>query len=246
MDPDYGAYYGRLYKEHWWWRSRERWVLDAVRRCNLNTPNCNILDIGCGDALFFDKLVQFGNVEGLEADGRLVSADNPYRDRIFVGPFDKRFRPGKLYRLILLLDVLEHLPDSQAALSEVASLLDEDGRVLLTVPAFNLLWTNHDVINHHVTRYRKSSLFPLLRAAGLEVLEADYWFQWTFPVKLVQRAMETVLRSHPTNPSIPGPFVNGLLSKWSAAEHALFSRLHIPFGSSLFVVCRRAEPVGTR
>jgi len=42
---------------------------------------------------------------------------------------------------------------------------------VITVPAFNLVWTNHDVVNQHVTRYRKDTLFPLLKQAGLKIEE---------------------------------------------------------------------------
>jgi hypothetical protein len=45
------------------------------------------------------------------------------------------------------------------------------------------LWTNHDVVNQHVTRYRKDTLFPL-KQAGLKIEDSEYWFQWTFPAKL--------------------------------------------------------------
>ena len=65
-----------------------------------------ILDIGCGDALFFDRLAEFGEVEGVEPCLDLISPGNPHRDRIYVCPFDENFRPGKQYSLILMLDVL--------------------------------------------------------------------------------------------------------------------------------------------
>ena len=69
----------------------------------------------------------------------LVSSDNPHRDRVYIGEFDDRFLPGKRYSLILMLDVLEHLPDPAAALRRVESLLQPDGKFVVTVPAFRAL-----------------------------------------------------------------------------------------------------------
>ena len=235
MDPQYGAYYRRLYETHWWWRMRERWVLQAIRRANLGAGARNILDIGCGDALFFDQLARLGNVEGIEPDRDLVSLSNPYRKQITLGPFDASFQAGKRYGLILMLDVLEHMRDPQAALSHAASLLEDDGNLILTVPAYRLVWTNHDNINHHFTRYTKATLFPLLRESGLEVLESAYWFHWTFPVRLVQRAFEKAFHIPPCNPSIPGPFLNKTFMRFCAFEHAFLPPLGVPFGTSLFV-----------
>jgi SAM-dependent methyltransferase len=237
LDPQYAAYYRRLYETHWWWRMRERWVLQAIRRATPGASMSKILDIGCGDALFFDQLSNFGSVEGLEPDRNLVSENNPHRKRITLGPFDASFQPGKCYNVILMLDVLEHLEDPQSALHRVASLLEDDGNLILTVPAYKLVWTNHDTVNHHFTRYTKATLFPLIRESRLKVLESAYWFHWTFPVKLLQRATEKTFRIPPGNPSIPGPFLNRFLMRVCSLEHSIFPPLRVPFGTSLFVRC---------
>ena len=55
-------------------------------------------------------------MEGVEIDGSLVSHHNPYRERIYIGPFDRSFQPSKQFTLIVLLDVLEHLQDPRKAI----------------------------------------------------------------------------------------------------------------------------------
>ena len=241
MDPQYGSYYRRLYEEHWWWRMRERWVLEAIRRATPVSGWRNILDVGCGDALFFDRLSEFGNVEGIEPDRHLVSPDNPFRSRIIVGPFDNSFQPNKRYGLILMLDVLEHLRDPQAALHHVVALLEDKGTLIITVPAYKAAWTNHDVMNYHLTRYRKSTLFPLIQAAGLRETESAYWFHLTFPVKIAQRAVQYIFKMAPQKPVIPSLRMNRLLMTAFSIEHAITSKLHIPFGTTLFVRCNLAS-----
>jgi SAM-dependent methyltransferase len=239
VDPNYSAYYRRLHENHWWFRMRERWVLQALRETRPPTGWNSILDVGCGDALFFDSLAEFGDVEGVETSREIVNPANPHFPKIHIGPFDNSFQPGKQYSLLLLLDVLEHIPDPADALRRCVSVLKPGGTLLITVPAFNLVWTNHDVINHHVTRHRKSTLFPLLQQAGLKIEDSAYWFQWIFPVKLAERFVEKLFRLPPSNPPIPPPFINRALCSLCSLEHSILGPLHLPFGTTLFVRCKK-------
>lgn len=240
MHPEYGQRYRELYRAHWWWRSREAAVLSVLRRNFVKRPAVQILDIGCGDGLFFDALSEFGEVEGVEPSAGLLNKEGKNFARIYAREFDASFQPGKRYDLILMLDVLEHLPDPSAALRHAASLLNDRGALLLTVPAFLLLWTNHDVMNHHRARYRRKTLHPLLRDAGLHVVKEAYWFQWTCPIKLIRRAAERVFHLEPRVPSVPPRWMNLLLEGFSRCEREIAGRLHIPFGSSLMAYCRAA------
>ena len=239
MDPNYSAYYRQLYEHHWWFRMRERWILQVLRRSCPAEGWGSILDVGCGDGVLFDRLIEFGDVEGVETSREIVDPANPHFQKIHIGPFDDSFRPDKQYSLVLLLDVLEHLTDPADALRRCMALLKPGGSLVITVPAFNLVWTNHDVLNQHVTRYRKDTLFPLLKQAGLRVAESEYWFQWTFLVKLAERLIEKMFRLPPTNPVIPAPSANRALCSVCSIEHSLLGPLHLPFGTTLFVRCSK-------
>ena len=195
-----------------------------------------ILDIGCGDGLFFDRLAEFGEVEGVEPSGDLVSPHNPHRNRIHICPFDDNFRPGKQYSLITMLDVLEHLENPIAALRHALALLAPDGRMIITVPALMALWTNHDVLNHHLTRFTKRSFRQVAGGAGFATQEERYLYHWTCPVKLGVRVMENVVHSQPEAPRIPAGWANNLLFRVSRLEQKTLSALPMPFGSSLLVV----------
>jgi SAM-dependent methyltransferase len=241
VDPRYGEQYRELFEKHWWWRARTEIVLDVLRRFQPRTGWKTILDLGCGDGLFFDRLSQFGLVEGVEPCADLVSSNNPYRDRIQICPFDDQFQPGQQYNLILMLDVLEHLENPDAALRHVADLLSDDGMLLVTVPAFMALWTNHDVLNHHFTRYTKSRFVELARESGLEVREAWYVYHWTFPVKLGVAFIERLLRMKPEPPEVPVRWMNEALYWISRAEQKTLSRLKMPFGSSLVAMCAKKQ-----
>lgn len=236
MDPKYGERYRDLYREHWWWCARTKLIVDALCRLQPRQGWSNILDIGCGDGLFFDRLAEFGEVEGVEPFAELVSADNPHRSRIYICPFDDNFRPGKQYSLILMLDVLEHLENPAAALRHVLDLLSPGGTFIATVPAFMCLWTNHDVLNHHFIRYTKATFRGVAQQASLQIREQRYLYHWMFPAKLSVRFLERMLHSDPVPAKVPSNWLNTTLYWLSRVEQRTISHLPVPFGSSLMVV----------
>jgi 2-polyprenyl-3-methyl-5-hydroxy-6-metoxy-1,4-benzoquinol methylase len=237
LELEYARQYRDLYMRHWWWRSREEAILEVLHRHFPANAARQILDVGCGDGLFFDRLAEFGQVEGVEPDAGLVNSQGPYTARIQIAPFDQNFRPSKSYSLVLMLDVLEHLEDPGAALRHAYSLLKPSGALLLTVPAFQFLWTNHDVINHHFLRYRRRTMRALLRQAGFVILEERYWYQWTCPVKLAIRLVESVFRRPPAIAHVPPVWINRPLYWISRMEQQTLGAIGTPFGSSLMVYC---------
>lgn len=236
MQSNYASEYRDLYERHWWWRARERVVLAAIER-HLKQRGGNILDIGCGDGLFFESLSPYGRAEGVEPDESLISAGSEQASRIFVQPFDEQFQPGKRYQLILMLDVLEHLPDPDGALRHATSLLEPDGTLLITVPAFRSLWTQHDVLNKHFTRYTRNEFIQLASRCEVRVDECRYFYHWLFPLKLAVRAKERCLTTKLTPPQVPSSFVNRLCYGISRAEDAISFGDSLPFGSSLMAAC---------
>jgi len=237
---DYAEHYRELYEHHWWWRARERFILDTLRAMQPPQGWKRILDVGCGDGLFFDQLAQFGEVDGVEPAEAVVSRTGPHYSRIHIGPFDENFQPAKRFSLILFLDVLEHLPAPAKALRHALALIEPGGTVLVTVPAFNLLWTNHDIINGHLVRYTKASFRDLAQAVGLEIEMEKYFFQWMFPAKLMTRVAERALRSEPKPAAVPPRWINGSLYRLSCFEQKTWGALPLPFGSSLMVMGRSA------
>jgi SAM-dependent methyltransferase len=198
-----------------------------------------VLDIGCGGGVFFNALEEFGHVEGVEPDTGLISDDPGIRSRIYAGPFDDAYRPGHTFGLILMLDVLEHLDDPVGALRHVLALLEPGGVILLTVPAFRILWTSHDVLNEHRTRYTKTTLGRVATASGLRFDHMEYFFHWTAAGKLAQHVLEKALRGTPKPAGVPPGAVNTLLYRLSRLEYRASHQLPVPFGSSLLAYGHR-------
>lgn len=239
MDPTYASGYAALYRGHWWWRARERMLLEEIGRAAAGR-RLRMLDAGCGAGLFFDALQRFGDVEGVEADAGLVAQAGRWRDRIVVGSLDDGFTPSRPYDLILLLDVLEHLPDPEAALRRARAIAVPDATLIVTVPALRALWTSHDTLNAHRTRYRRGAVRDVLARTGWHAVTLQYLFASLVLPKLLVRGVEAITHPTPAAPRIPSAPVNRLLEAICSVDLAM--RGVWPVGSSLLAVARPADP----
>ncbi len=241
MEATYAAQYARLYREHWWWRAREAILLDLLRSLRPR-PGSAILDVGCGDAVSFPALSEFGTVRGIEVDENLLDPSGPFRERISTRPLgDPLYAdPSWRFDVITALDVIEHIDDDRAAISSMAAMLGPGGLLLVTVPAFELLWDHHDEINQHRRRYTARSLRSTLECQGLVLLQVRYLFRALFMPKLVVRLANAKRSRKVAQHGIPGPAINRALERLCVIEDRLLRRLPVPFGTSVMAVARKA------
>jgi len=232
MESAYADVYATLYRTHWWFRSRRLLLIDELERMPGKVGR--ILDVGCGEGLFFADLERFGIVEGVEPGANIEQTSGGV---IHNRPWDSTFESPHSFDRILFLDVLEHLDDPVDALRTARNMLTPGGRILVTVPAFRCLWTSHDDLNHHRARYNRALLSKEAGEAGLAVEKSTYFFHWVFAAKLLVRAKEAVTGPGGV-PGVPSPSINRLLMRLSVAERALLSWMRLPFGSSVFAVMK--------
>ena len=239
MDEQYAAAYGAIARSHWWWQAREFAIVRELRRVRRGRPRGRILDVGCGDGILFPALTQFGEVEGIEADGTTLDPAGPWRDRIHVAAFDRSAPLNAPYDLILMLDVIEHLDAPVAALRQALALLRPDGAVLVTVPALPALWTAHDDLNHHRRRYTRRELAQEFGEAGFEVESARYLFHSLVLGKLAVRWRERWRGRQAALPRVPPSGLNRLAAGISKAEMVVLAPASrfLP-GTSLLAVGR--------
>jgi len=240
MEASYGAQYARLYREHWWWRAREAVLLDILRSLRPR-PRSAILDVGCGDAVSFHALSEFGTVRGIEVDENLLDPSGPFRERISTRPLGDLVYddPSWRFDLITALDVIEHIDDDRGAISSMAAMLRPGGLLVVTVPAFELLWDQHDEINDHRRRYTAPRLRSTLDGQGLELLQLRYLFRVLFIPKLLVRLVNAGRSRKVAGHGIPSPAINTALQHLCVLEDRLLRRLPIPFGTSVIAVARK-------
>lgn len=245
MHPAYASSYRRLWDRHWWWRSRRAFVRRLVRRLSL-PDGAKVLDIGCGDGLFFDELGKLGEVYGIEPDASLISPGNPNRSRIEVTPFGPDYQSDRRYNLITMLDVLEHIEDDRGTLQRINGLLAPGGYLVMTVPAMHWLWSMHDVANRHYRRYSRRELGGKIGEQGLKLERCGYTFGWTVGAMLARRALAPATRDSAsadadayTVRTPPAP-INFTLYGLTRLEQTVTRPFGTPMGSSAYAVARRA------
>jgi SAM-dependent methyltransferase len=156
-------------EHHWWYRGRRRIIRAELNRLAL-PPDARVLDAGCGSGRTLQELVDYGEVSGLELNAEAAALARE-RDlgEIVVGRLEDLPWSEEAFDLITCLDVIEHVPDDVAALVELRRVCRRGGWLLVTVPAYQALWSRHDEANHHYRRYSRRSLIRAAGAAGWTV-----------------------------------------------------------------------------
>jgi SAM-dependent methyltransferase len=162
-----------------------RFLLDTVRR---HAPRSGrVLDFGAGAGQFAVPMAQLGfDVTALEPDERLRARIASAGVRAVSGPDD--LLDGSL-QYVYTLNVLEHIEDDVGALRRLCAKLAPDGRLLIYVPAFPLLYTSMDAKVGHVRRYTRRTLIAAVRTAGFQVERAAYVDSLGFLAALVFKAV---------------------------------------------------------
>jgi len=237
MEQEYAAIYADLYRNHWWWRAREAILIDVFSQLNL-PASCRILDVGCGDGLFFSALGRFGEVKGIETDESLISPDGRWRDCIFTKPLGDPIYDAMEFDLITALDVIEHIEDDRTAIARMVDLLAPAAKLVVTVPAFMALWDQHDEMNRHFRRYSRRTLQDALHGFGT-IRECRYLFHSIFFPKLCVKFLNHFRSNKVPQHGIPAASLNLLSSKWCVLEHRWLRKVPVPFGTSVLAVLQR-------
>jgi SAM-dependent methyltransferase len=242
MDRDYEHQTHQAEDRHWWYRGRRK-VLDGVI-AELGLPaEPRILDAGCGSGRFMVELSKLGMVTGVELSDTSVALarQRGLGDVVAGSVLEMPFADGS-FDLAVSLDVIEHLEDDLAALRELRRTVAPGGALLVTVPAYQWLWSGHDEINHHHRRYTRRSLQQVAERAGWRQSRTTYFNSLLLPVAILLRVLDRV--STKTTESsldlwVPPEPVNWMLERPLTLEAALIARGgRIPAGLSLLAVFR--------
>jgi SAM-dependent methyltransferase len=226
-----------LDQRHWWYRAR-RQVLAALI-CRTGVPaHARILEIGCGTGHNLAMLSEFGEVDALELDGeaRKIAAKRLGKP-VMKSPLPEMKGVRKAhYDLIGAFDVIEHIDDDVTALASIAQRLKRGGKLVITVPAHQWMWSAHDVVNHHQRRYSKRSLKALVDGSPLKLERIGYLNSLLFPAAVAERLWSKVRGKDDVDLALPAKPLNAALERVFALERYAVGRWPLPPGLSLFAV----------
>lgn len=227
-----------LDQRHWWYRARRQVLAALIRRLADPPKGAKILEIGCGTGHNLSMLGEFGKVDALELDeeARTIAEGRLGRKALSAPlPELKGVKRGH-YDLIGAFDVIEHIADNSAAIASIAQRLKPGGKLVVTVPAHQWMWSAHDVVNHHQRRYSKRALKALLQSSPLTLDRIGYFNSLLFPIAVAERMASKARGKDDADLKLPPALLNTALEALFASERYLAGRLPLPPGLSLFAV----------
>jgi SAM-dependent methyltransferase len=242
MELEYELQTHRAEDRHWWYQGRRRVIERAVERLAL-PARARILDAGCGSGRNMVELARHGAVTGVELSPTSVRlARERETGEVLEGSvLDVDVDEGT-FDLTVSLDVIEHLEEDVAALRELRRVTKPGGALLVTVPAYQWLWSGHDEINHHHRRYNRRTLLAAAEQAGWHPERTSYFNSLLLPAAMLLRVLER-FKPSTTKSSLdlwvpPAP-LNWSLRQALHLEAAAIGRGgSIPVGLSLLAVFR--------
>ncbi len=229
-----------LEKTNWWYTSRRKLISLFLRKY---VPKWNrILDVGCGtgaNGLEFSKNYDY---TGIDSNPEAIKfSKNTLKNVCLMNAENLKFKRNS-FSAVLYLDVLEHLKNERIALKSIRNILKEDGTLIITVPAFMFLWSDHDKFLHHYRRYSQKELESLLSASGFKVLRKTYWNSFLFLPVLILRKIKSIFGSSSSDLEEVHPLVNSLLTGILNLEAFLISKgINFPFGISIVLIAKKSQ-----
>jgi SAM-dependent methyltransferase len=227
-------------ERHWWYRGRRLIVRSELDRLPI-PMRAQVLDAGCGSGRMLEELADYGTVAGIELDPDAAAfAAARGRGEVKGGRLEELPWERATFDLITCLDVIEHTPDDRRTLAELRRVSKPGGFLLVTVPAYQALWSLHDVANHHYRRYARRTLRLAALETGWRVRRMTSFNSILLaPAAVVRFAQRGRRPDDGYTPELKlGPqWLNGLLeqplraeSKWLSGDRTL------PVGLSLMAV----------
>lgn len=156
--------------------------------------------------------------------------------------------PDNSLPAIGLFDVLEHIEDDKEFLSHLYQLLQPGGRLYVSVPAFNWLWSADDVHAGHFRRYRSQILEESLRETGFNVEYSTYFFSHLVVPLFMKRSIPSRVglrkRSIGTTAAAEHRLQSGMIQKVlnalsSRETKRISTKKRIAFGTSCLAIASK-------
>ena len=227
-----------------WFGHRASCITTAVRRF---PPTGMVFDIGGGNGHVSQALNRAGFASAVVEpgiDGANAAYERGIRPVVRATTHSARFDQATL-GAVGLFDVLEHIKDDKAFFEEIATLMIPGGRVYVTVPAYEWLWSADDERAGHYRRYTEKRLRDVVEGAGFRTEYATYIFRFlplpvalarSLPSRLGRRTVDSDAQSDHNKPS---GAAGSLLSSALAREQKNVAQgRRMRFGGSILLIAR--------
>ena len=229
----------KLEEHYWWFVARNNIIYSLIDHYSNIKAGSKILDVGCGTGAFAQILSE--KYEVLCLDTSPIALDY-CRKRGLKDLFESTIQqfPAREHNIdaITMLDVIEHVDDDRDLVRTGYDILPPGGYLISTVPAYQWLWSKHDITHMHYRRYTKGKFNDLITQSGFEIVFSSYFNSILFPFGAAERIFKKITpgvkNEAPVNPV--SETTNTLLKKIFLAEKNLLKYFSFPFGLSIFTL----------
>jgi SAM-dependent methyltransferase len=223
---------------HWWFQARKKIIETIIK--NKFKKKLEILDFGSGSGVNVKMFSKFGFVNIYEPHNKTrFYLKKKFRNK-------KRFNvlnnfPTKKFDLIIMADVLEHIKDDKGIIKKLSNHLKKGGYILVTVPAFQLLFSKKDVALGHFRRYNLKDLKIVFKRFEQKRLTYFNFFLF-FPISFLILFFKTFKLDFINEvEKAPNFFVNRLMYSLFIIEKNLLRIINFPFGISILGLFRKND-----
>ena len=223
-------------KKHWWFQGRKKIIEKIIVQINLQ-KKIKIIDFGSGSGVNLDMLKKQGSVD--------IHEQNKYARKMIKKKFKKIDNiysnlniKKNFYDLILVADVIEHVKKPKDLLKNLKKFLKKDGYILITVPAYQILYSKKDEKLGHYRRYNKKNLINELK--GFKIKNVSYFNTFLFiPIVLMTIFNKFLNRDYIDEvETTPNFFINHLLRIIFSLERHILKYFNLPFGVSIYILAK--------
>lgn len=231
-------------KTYWWHIGRLKIIESYLRQAKNNSGDVKILNVGCGTGGTIATLESYGKTDNVDISDEAIKfmSSNGHRGVVKVDGIELPF-DSKTYDIVGAFDVLEHIDEQVDALMEWKRVIKDSGAIVITVPAYQWLWSGHDIALHHKRRYTVKRLAEAGKKAGLRPYKISYAIAFSTPLIIGFRLSAKLLRQKigPETSYVDVPiWMNSLFSRLLVLEAKLHKFINLPFGTSVIVIFKKA------
>lgn len=248
MQAEYYQEYYLLEREHWWFLARKKILQDQIKRIFGAKKDLKILNVGAAFGASTMMLQEFGEVVSVEYNKECCDFVNEHLKLNFIhGSITSLPFQENEFDLVCAFDVVEHVEEDKTAISELHRVCRQSGYVFTTVPGFQFLWSDHDIINEHVRRYKMGNFLALFDDRVAAIRYKTYFNFFLFlPVAVFRNILRLIkgkakeVKPRSDNSRLSKGVVSKMLYQIFKLETNFLKRgIRFPFGISLMVISKK-------
>ena len=218
------------FSKHWWFQARKEIIREIID--NKIKKKIDILDFGSGSGVNINMLSKFGFINIYEPHSDTKNyLKNKYKNKSKFKILDKI--NNQKFDLIILADVLEHIKKDKKVIEKLSNNLKHNGQILITVPAYQFLFSMKDITLGHYRRYNKTQILKLFQKFKIIKLTYFNFFLFT-PISFLILFFKLFKIDFINKvESAPNQYINKTLFHIFSIERKIIKILDLPFGLSL-------------